>query len=617
MAQFRDLPIRRKLFILTLASSVTAVVLAGSGFLIWDVTTFRADVREDVDAQARILSENSAAPLAFGDERAAGETLAALEVRPHVTMACLYATDLQLLATYHREPNRTACPARPPAQDTFGWSSVQTVVPVTLDRDGLGTLYIHRELSDLYERIQIAGLASLVLVLMASAAAFLIAARIQRNIAAPLLELADTAQTISTTRDYSLRAPVASRDEVGVVVASFNNMLDRIGEALAREREANRLKDEFLATLSHELRTPLNAVLGWTQVLRATQTDEEKLRRGLESIERNARSQAKLIEDLLEISRIVTGKLQLSVRPVDLASIVDAAIEIVQPAASAKQIRVASAIDTRPAMTMGDPDRLQQVVWNLLSNAVKFTPPGGQVSVHVEKADGYRLTVRDSGRGIDPAFLPHVFESFRQADATATREHGGLGLGLAIAKQLVELHGGTIRAYSDGPGTGATFEVTLPSTVAASGRAALPGMPDRNGHSDQRPLLQDMRVLIVEDDEDARALLELALQEQGASVRTAGSAAEGIALLDRETPDVVLSDIGMPGEDGYAFIRRVRARPRSRGGSVPAVAITAYASAADRQAALSAGYQAHVAKPVDMEQVATLVATLGRGVDLR
>jgi CheY-like chemotaxis protein len=263
-------------------------------------------------------------------------------------------------------------------------------------------------------------------------------------------------------------------------------------------------------------------------------------------------------------------------------------------------------------VTAGDPDRLQQVVWNLLSNAVKFTPPDGQVSIRVEKGDQYRLTVRDTGQGIDPAFLPHVFETFRQADATATREHGGLGLGLAIAKQLVELHGGTIHAHSDGLGRGSTFEVVLPSTI--EGRRDVPPAAPTPTAAATAPalLLQDIRVLVVEDDDDARALLAMGLETYGARVTTASSAAEGLALVDREIPDVILSDIGMPGEDGYSFIRRVRARPPAAGGNVPAVAITAYASAADRDAALTAGYQAHFAKPIEMSAVATLVAALGR-----
>ncbi len=512
--------------------------------------------------------------------------------------------------------------------------------------DRLGMLYIRRDLSDLYDRVRIGALTGGGLLLLAIGAAFLIAQRMQRVIASPLLQLADTARAISASRDYALRAVPASNDEVGVVVYAFNNMLDRIAErnaelsranteletevkerrrieaertaALIRERDANRLKDEFLATLSHELRTPLNAVLGWTRVLRAAHVEPATQARALESIERNARAQARLIEDLLEVSRIITGKLRIQVRPVDLAALVDAAVEVVQPAAMAKQITLDVSITVRPAMTSGDPDRLQQVVWNVLSNAVKFTPAGGAVIVRLERANGYRLTVRDSGPGIEPRFLPHVFEAFRQADGTASREHGGLGLGLAIAKQLVELHGGTIAARSAGRGAGATFEIFLPSIVAAQ-----PGATAREtvaaaavpAAAVDDELLRNVRVLVVDDEEDARLLLETTLTQYGADVTIASSAAEAMQEIERALPDVVLSDVGMPHEDGYSLIRRLRARPAAAGGSIPAVAITAYASANDRLAALSAGYQAHVAKPFEPREIAALVAQLGRTTD--
>jgi signal transduction histidine kinase/ActR/RegA family two-component response regulator len=428
---------------------------------------------------------------------------------------------------------------------------------------------------------------------------------------------------------------------------AFNNMLDRIEartselsrtntelqreivertrvEAertvlLARERDANRLKDEFLATLSHELRTPLNAVLGWTRVLRSTVVPRNTQDRALESIERNARAQARLIEDLLEVSRIVTGKLRLQVRPTDLATIVDSAVEVSQPAAAAKRITIHTDVGVRPAMTTGDPDRLQQVVWNLLSNAVKFTPQGGEVSIALRREDGFTITVKDTGIGIDPEFVQHMFEPFRQADGSTSREHGGLGLGLAIVRQIVELHGGTVAAESAGSGHGAAFRVHLPSALPedhlttrleTAARALPPAAVDAK-------LLDGIRVLIVDDEEDARELLRTTLEGYGATVRIADSAAATIAALETAIPDVLVSDIGMAGEDGLALIKRIRRRTPPLGGLVPAIAVTAYASPTDRLAALAAGFQAHVAKPYEPSEVASLVERLARGAATR
>jgi len=375
-----------------------------------------------------------------------------------------------------------------------------------------------------------------------------------------------------------------------------------------------RRKDEFLATLSHELRTPLGAVLGWTRVLRTTHPEGATRERALEAIERNARAQARLIEDLLEISRIVSGKLILQVQPVDLADILDAAVEVVRPAAAAKQIALTTDIAVRPALTSGDPARLQQIVWNLISNAVKFTEAGGAARIRLTRTKGYRIVVTDTGQGIDPRFLPHVFDAFRQADGTTTREHGGLGLGLAIARQLVELHGGTIKARSDGIGRGSTFQVDLPSVIArpATGSEAMTPSTGAGSTEIDRDLLRDVHVLVVDDEADARDLMEMVLSEYGAIVTTVGSAAAALAEVDRRVPDVLLSDVGMPREDGYALIRRLRSRPAERGGAIPAIAVTAYAAASDRASALAAGYEAHVAKPFEPEALAQAVAMLCR-----
>jgi signal transduction histidine kinase len=644
---FAGLPIRRKLVVMTAASTSAALLLAAGGFLAWDVLTFRNEIRRDITAQLRILGENAAPALVFNDERTAGETIAALELRPRVVMACLYALqDDRLFATYHRD-QAGSCPPRPPDALEFGWREARVVVPVTYADSRVGTLLIHREMTDVLERLLVGVGTVAALLVLCTVVALVIGARLQRSIVDPLLDLAGTARDVSDTKDYDRRARTQSTDEVGVLVHAFNNMLDRIGERtrelsranadlqreveerrrmevertmlLARERDANRLKDEFLATLSHELRTPLNAVLGWVRVLRATGMPLESRGRALESIERNARAQARLIEDLLEVSRIVTGKLRLQVRPTDLAAVVDSAVEVVQPAATAKRISVVARVEVRPAMTSGDPDRLQQVVWNLLSNAVKFTPMGGRVSVRLRREDGFVLTVADSGIGIEPAFLPHVFEPFRQADGSASREQGGLGLGLAIVRQIVELHGGTVHATSGGRDGGSTFEVRLPSVLPDTSV----GIPFDTSEKALPPpevdptLLRGVHVLVVDDEDDARELLRTTLEGYGARVSAASSAAEGLHVFETRTPDAIVSDIGMPIEDGYELIKRVRQRAPADGGLVPAVALTAYASPADRLAALAAGYQAHVPKPYEPGELAYLVERLARGAGTR
>ena len=642
MTWFERLPIRRKLLVMTLAASTTALVLATAGFLAWDISQFRGEIRQDIDAQSTIVADNIAAPLAFLDHQAAGETLSVLRLRPRVQFACLYDAEGALFATYHRDAGM-ACPAAPPAAPTlFDATAYRATTRVMQGRQTLGTLFIYRELGDLYVRLRIAVLTLAGLLLASVLVTLLVVTRLQQMIALPLLRLADTARAISAGRDYSLRAAAASDDEIGVVVTAFNDMLDRLAErnaelsrantdlarevderrrveiertaALERERDANRLKDEFLATLSHELRTPLNAVMGWTRVLRSARVEPATQNRALESIERNAHAQARLIEDLLEISRIVTGKLRIQVQDIDFAAIVDAAIEVVQPAANARRVRLIPELTVRPARTSGDPDRLQQVVWNLLSNAVKFTPEGGEVSVGLTQDSGYRLSVRDTGQGIDARFLPYVFDPFRQADGTTSREHGGLGLGLAIARQLVELHGGTIEARSGGRGQGSTFTVYLPSVLAAAAAEPRPYSATAfvPAAEADHELLRDLRVLVVDDQEDARELLKASLAEYGARVTMADSAQTALGLIEHDVPDILLSDIGMPGQDGYTLIRRLRAMPPHTGGALPAIAITAYASVADQRNALGAGYQAHIAKPFDVAELAALVARLAK-----
>ncbi len=380
-------------------------------------------------------------------------------------------------------------------------------------------------------------------------------------------------------------------------------------ERIARQdaEHASRMKDEFLATLSHELRTPLSAILGWSQILQSGPVSPEILARGIDTIGRNAKAQAKLIEDLLDMSRIVSGKVRLDIQPTDLGAVVASTVDTIRPSADARNIRLRTIIDPVAGMVAGDQNRLQQVVWNLLSNAVKFTPPGGTIDVQVTRADSnVEVKVADSGIGIDRKFLPHVFDRFRQGDSSISRAHGGLGLGLSIVRQLVELHGGTVDVDSRGEQCGATFVVRLPlaptrALMSDPGSSSIPIVLDEHAN------LKGVRVLVVDDEADTRELLRTLLQRFDAGVATANNATEALSLVSSTRPDIIISDVGMPGTDGYEFMRQVRALPEGKGGKTPAIALTAFASSHDRTLAMMAGYQVHVAKPFEAHE---LIATL-------
>lgn len=396
-----------------------------------------------------------------------------------------------------------------------------------------------------------------------------------------------------------------------------------------KSQEANRIKDEFLAVLSHELRSPLNAILGWLSLLRSRKFDEKTTKRALETVERNAKAQAKLVEDLLDVSRIIQGKLHLNQRSLELLPLVNTAIDTIRPSAEAKNVQLFSSSTLTSERILGDPERLQQIIWNLLSNAVKFTPQGGRIEVKLERTTSSitsqakdstqtpqiyaQLSITDSGKGIRREFLPYVFERFRQADSSITRDHGGLGLGLAIVRHLVDLHSGTVHADSPGEGQGATFRICLPLLL----EQPLPVNPKLNSAWPEKTLkefmqLESVRILIVDDDPDSRSLLTAILNECGATVIAVASASEALSQLVNSANqfEVLISDIGMPGEDGYSLLSRVRTLKPEQGGSIPAIAVTAYARDEDRKAAFSAGFQIHVSKPIDPAQLIENVAKL-------
>jgi len=387
--------------------------------------------------------------------------------------------------------------------------------------------------------------------------------------------------------------------------------------AYRQAEESSRLKEEFLATISHELRTPLSAILGWARMLRLGQLSEENAAKALDTIERNARAQAQLIDDLLDVSRIVTGKLRMDVRPSDPSSFIDAAVDAVRPAAEAKGVRMQKVMDTGLISIPGDPVRLQQVIWNLLSNAIKFTPRGGRVQIRSERVNSHlEIVVSDTGQGISPDFLPHVFDRFRQADQKTSRQHGGMGLGLAIVRHLVELHGGNVSAASDGEGKGSTFIVRLPISpiykVDSTGARVHPAARDLLPANEATERLDGLRILVVDDEPDTRDLLKQGLENCGANVRLAASAAEAVDSIVAEIPDILISDIGMPGIDGYDLIRQIRGLPADAGGKIPAVALTAYTRVEDRLQALRAGYDMHVPKPVELAELVAVAASVVR-----
>lgn len=418
----------------------------------------------------------------------------------------------------------------------------------------------------------------------------------------------------------SLESEIAERKEAEDALRAVKDELEaqlvREHAARAEAETANRMKDEFLATISHELRTPLNAIIGWAHMLRYDHLNEATMARAFETIERNAKSQAQLIEDILDVSRVITGKLMLNIGPVDVAAVINAAIDCVQLAADAKGIQLEVTLAPSARHISGDAGRLQQVVWNLLANAIKFTPSGGRVSVRLARAGrNVLIRVSDTGEGISTDFLPFIFDRFRQADGTSTRRHGGLGLGLAIVRHLVELHGGTVHADSEGEGRGATFTISLPLAEESTGKrrratSKLWAREEATARINPLPSLEGVRVLLVDDDQDTLNMLAEILTGNRAAVQLASSVAEALEVLQWYKPDVLVSDLAMPCEDGYSLIAKVRALEATSGGQIPAVALTAYVRIEDRTRALAAGFNMFVPKPIEPVELVAAIANL-------
>ncbi|MGH9372165.1 MAG: ATP-binding protein, partial [Vicinamibacterales bacterium] len=464
---FARLPIHRKLVAMALVVTTAALVVATIGLAALDVWRYRETALDDIEALAEVIAENTAAAVTFKDTDAALNSLATVRVRPTVQRSCLYLPDGTLFAGFARSPE-FACPSAQPTD--VPWRVVAGTAAVNSNTRLIGTVYVERDLAEIGARIAVAGLTGLGMLLLAATVAFALAQRLHRSVSRPITQLASAARAIGPASGPDALLDVqAGDDEIGDLVRAFAEMLRRVRDAnarllesnetlrrqetereqlLVREREASRLKDEFLAAVSHELRTPLNAIAGWVQILTTTTANEQTVAKAIASIARNAKAQTRVIEDLVDVSRIVTGKLNLRCDPVDLRDVATSAVDVIRPAADAKHIRLDVEVPSEACFVNGDRDRLQQIVWNLLSNAIKFTPTGGAVSLALKTGadDDFTVEVTDTGVGIPASFLPHVFDRFRQADGSMTREHGGLGLGLAIVKELAELHGGVVRA---------------------------------------------------------------------------------------------------------------------------------------------------------------------------
>jgi signal transduction histidine kinase len=594
MRPFRDLPIARKTLMLGLVPAIFALLVVILASLLSTYMTARRNALQDVETQAAVVADNTGAGLAFGDRQVVDEIIGALDVRPNIDMVCVYDRAGGIFSRFQR--TGFTCPPSWPAETPM---TVPVAVKEAMAGNGrVGTVYIRGNYVNLFNWMRQQSVVGFLALVCGVLVAVGLTHYVQRFLSTPIAELASTLDRVAASGDYSTRAQARTGDEVGQLVDSFNTMLGVIqkkdgerNELLLKSQESNRLKDEFLATVSHELRTPLNAMLGWLQIIRTTEMDRATVERAMASIERNAQSQARVVEDLIELSRVVTGKLHLRTQPMDLRPVVEAALDVVRTAAAAKGVKLESKLPSSPAIVSGDRDRLQQVVWNLLSNAVKFTQSGGTVSVELTTDDKYSsVAVADNGVGISPEFLPYIFERFRQADQSTTREHGGLGLGLAIAKEISELHGGVLKATSSGRGTGTRFILQLPRLHSVDAAVAF-------SDAVERPNLAGKRILVVDDDADSREITAKALAGTGAAVTQAASGLEALDRWRAEAFDVLICDLAMPGMDGFEVLRTIRRAPAVDGHNSRAIALTALASESDRQAVLDAGFDDHIVKP--------------------
>jgi signal transduction histidine kinase len=639
---FEHLPIHRKLVTLALLITAVALAIATIVLSLLDAWRFREAAVDEATTLASMVAENSAVALALGgvvfdSRRQAEANLLGLATRSVVTRGCIYMLDDSLFAEY--ASGTSQCPETRPGEEEWG---IVGTADISYQGREYGTVYVERNLSDLRQRLMLTAGAGMLVFLLAAFVAYLMAERVHAAISHPISALARFARAFGANPNAEPPLIRAGPDELGDLVRSVGEMSTRVKaaneavtaaneelkrsnealrleneerrrveaereQALLRERDANRLKDEFLAAVSHELRTPLNAMMGWAQILASTRPNQETITRAVASIVTNAQAQTRVIEDLIDVSRIVTGKLRPVFQPVDVRAIVAAALESVEPMAATRDVRLEQEVPRERCLVAGDRDRLQQVFWNLLSNSVKFTPRGGAVSIRIVRRDGdISVTVCDTGIGIPPAFLPHVFDRFRQADGSMTREHGGLGLGLAIVRDLTELHGGTVRASSEGRDRGASFTVTLPELEHGLELDA----PSTHGASsgEPRPSLAGIRAVAVDDNEDAVGIIAAALASAGATVETHTDPEQAISSWAASRADVLVCDLAMPRMGGYELLAHIRRIDASRGGFTPALAVSAHASERHQAESLRAGFQTHLSKPLEQDALIRAVA---------
>ena len=630
---FARLPVHRKLVTSALLVTGVSLVMAMLGLSVIDALRYRAGAREDAVALARVIAENTSAAVAFRDADAAREILASVRVRDVVTRACVYLPDGTLFVGYSTRTG--VCPQTVPEDRT--WVGVFGSAVISRNARTQGSVYVERDLSDLRGRLLVTGIAGILMFIFAATAAYLLAQRVHAVVSGPISALAQFARSYGDNPQAEPPTLTTAPDEVGDLVKSFNEMLTRVRTtsadvtaanrelkrsnealqreneerrrvetereaALSREREANRLKDELLAAVSHELRTPLNAMMGWAQVLATATPSEETIRKAVTSIVKNARAQTRVIEDLVDVSRIATGKMRLNFQPLDLRSVVASTIESMETVATAAGVRLEQVVPRDSCFVAGDRDRLQQVLWNLVSNGVKFTPGGGTVSVTLMRQDQeIRVAVSDTGIGISSSFLPHVFDRFRQADGSLTREHGGLGLGLAIVKELTELHGGSVSAESEGRNRGARFSFVLPEL-------SVEVQEEQSTEETALPSLAGITVFAVDDNDDAVAMIAASLASAGAQVDTFTNPVDALAAWQQRRADVLVCDLAMPHMSGLDLLGSIRRLDSSRGVFTPAVAVSAHASEQHQAESLRGGFQFHLPKPLHQDALVRAVA---------